>query len=52
MPLFLDNVHSNALITHSMEIVGAAVNHLNPGKVPVLAVDQPLYCLAKDIQWM
>ena len=29
----------------------AAVQHLNPGQVPVLAADQPLYALAKEIQW-
>ena len=39
------------MIKHSMAIVKAAVQHLNPGQVPVLAADQPLYALAKEIQW-
>ena len=26
-------------------------SHLNPGQVPVLACDQPLYAIAKKIQW-
>ena len=34
-----------------MDIVKAAVEYLNPGQVPVLAMDQPLYALAKKIQW-
>lgn len=34
-----------------MTIVQAAVQHLNPGQVPVLATDQPLFALAKQIQW-
>ena len=34
-----------------MAIVKAAVQHLNPCQVPVLAADQPLYALAKEIQW-
>lgn len=34
-----------------MAIVQAAVQHLNPGQVPVLAADQPLYTVAKQIQW-
>ena len=51
LPLFLDSAHSVAMIKHSMEIVRAAVQHLNPGQVPVLALDQPLYALAKQIQW-
>lgn len=51
LPLFLDSAHSVAMIKHSMEIVKDAVQHLNPGQVPVLALDQPLYALAKQIQW-
>lgn len=51
LPLFLDNAHSVAMIRHSMDIVKAAVHHLNPGQVPVLAADQPLFALAKEIQW-
>ena len=34
-----------------MDIVEAVVQHLNPGQVPMIAVDQPLYALAKQIQW-
>ena len=51
LPLFLENAHSVAMIRHSMDVVKAAVQHLNPGQVPVLAADQPLYALAKEIQW-
>ena len=32
---------------HSMEIIRVAVQHLNPSQVPVVALDQPLYALAK-----
>ena len=51
LPLFLDNAHSVAMIRHSMDIVKDAVQHLNPGQVPVIAANQPLYALAKEIQW-
>lgn len=51
LPLFLDNAHSVVMIKHSMTMVQATVQHLNPGQVPVLAADQPLYTLAKQIQW-
>ena len=50
LPLFLGNAHPVAMIRHSMDIVKDAVQHLNPGQVPVLAADQPLYALAKEIQ--
>ncbi len=51
LPLFLDSAHSVAMIKHSMIIVQKAVQHLNPGQVPILATDQPLYALSKQIQW-
>lgn len=51
MPLFHENAHSVAMIRHSMDMVSAAVHHLNPGQIPVLCVDQPLYAIAKEIQW-
>ena len=51
LPLFLDNAHSIVMIKHSMSIVKAVVQHLNPGQAPVLTADQPLFALAKQIQW-
>lgn len=42
---------SVAMIKHSMNIVKESVNHLNPGQVPVVTLDQPLFALAKEIQW-
>ena len=39
------------LIRHSMDVIKRAVEHLNPGQVPVLTVDQPLFAIAKIIQW-
>ena len=32
-------------------MVKSAVEHLNAGQTPVLTFDQPLYALAKQIQW-
>ena len=51
LPLFEDSAHSIAMIRHSMTIAMAAIHHLNPGQIPVLACDQPLYAIAKNIQW-
>ena len=34
-----------------MNVIKAAVQYLNPGQVPVITVDQPLYSIAKQIQW-
>ena len=51
LPLFYDQANSVAMIRHSMDVIKAAVNTLNPGQIPVITVDQPLYTLAKQIQW-
>ena len=51
LPLFMENAHSVAMILHAMNVIRSAVNHLNPTQVPVIACDQPLFALAKQIQW-
>ena len=51
LPLFKEEAASAAMICHAVDVVIQAVNHLNPGQVPVLACDQPLYAIAKKIQW-
>ena len=39
------------MIRHSMDVVSKAVQSLNPGQVPIITADQPLYTIAKQIQW-
>ncbi len=51
LPLFLEHAHTAAMIKHSFCVVKSAIEHLNPGQTPVLTFDQPLYALAKQIQW-
>ena len=51
LPLFHEHAQSVAMICHAMDIVHASVTVLNPHQVPVIAFDQPLYTLAKLIQW-
>ena len=34
-----------------MDIVKNAVDNLNPGQVPIITANQPLYTLCKQIQW-
>lgn len=36
---------------HGMDIVKNAVDKLNPGQVPIITADQPLFTLCKVIQW-
>jgi hypothetical protein len=51
LPLFQEEAKSVATILHAMNAVKRTVQFLNPGQTPVLACDQPLYALAKKIQW-
>ena len=51
LPLFHHQANSVAMIRHSMDVVKAAISSLNPGQVPIITCDQPLYALAKQIQW-
>ena len=51
LPLFKEEAKSAAVIRHSFNVVKNAVRHLNPGQIPIIAFDQPLYALAKLIQW-
>ena len=39
------------MIKQAMDIIKLSVNHLNPGQVPVIAFDQLLFAVAKEIQW-
>ena len=51
LPLFQDSSKTVSMIKHSMEIVKNADNFLNPSQIPVITMDQPLYTIAKYIQW-
>lgn len=50
LPLFYESAHTAAMIYHSMTIIQNSVNYYNPGQTPVIAMDQPLYALARQIQ--
>ena len=51
LPLFHESAHTVAMIKHSMDVIVSAVQHINPGQTPVIACDQPLFAIAKEIQW-
>ena len=43
--------HTVAMIRHSLDVVKNAMEHLNPGQMPVVTFDHPLFTLAKQIHW-
>ncbi|MEW8547628.1 MAG: hypothetical protein AB2693_29320, partial [Candidatus Thiodiazotropha sp.] len=51
MSLFTEAAHSAAMMSHAMRVTAKAIQHLHPGQIPVITMDQPLYSIAKQIQW-
>ena len=51
LPPFYEKAATFSMIKHRMDIVKQITNHLNPGQIPVIALDQPLFTLAKYVQW-
>ena len=51
LPLFEEQSKSVAMIRHSLNMIKASVDKLNPGQTPVVAFDQQLYAIAKQVQW-
>ena len=51
LPLFCEGSKSAVMIRHAMGVVKQAVNHVNPNQTSVIALDQLLYAIAKQIQW-
>ena len=51
LPLLRESAQSVPTIRHVMRKVLDTVRYLNPGQIPVIAADQPIYSLAKQIQW-
>ena len=51
LPLFLERAHTIAMKRHSMNVFRKCIEYLNPGQIPVITFDQPLFALAKKIQW-
>ena len=51
LPQFKEDSHSVSLMTDAMQLIEKVTNFLNPGQTTVLVFDQPLYTIAKTIQW-
>ena len=51
LPLLRDEANSVATICHVMDRIRDTVRLLNPGQIPVITADQPIFATAKQIQW-
>ena len=51
LPLLRDQAHSVVTVKHVMDKIRETVAFLNPSQVPIIAADQPIYAVAKKVQW-
>ena len=51
LPLFYEKAATHSMIKHGMDVQRQAIAHLSPGQIPVTTMDQPLFALAKLVQW-
>ena len=51
LPVFRNKASTSPMIFHAMSIIKSATETLNPEQTPVITLDQPLYMVAKFIQW-
>ena len=51
LPLFHEKSSTPSMIMHGMNIIKQTTAFLNPGQIPIITVDQPLYALVKKIQY-
>ena len=51
LPLFHEKAATIAMMKHGMTTISHTISICNPDQVPVMVVDQPLFAIAKQIQW-
>ena len=51
LPLFYEKAATMSMIKHGMHVIKSVVNFLNPGQIPMMTCDQPLFAIAKKVQW-
>jgi hypothetical protein len=51
LPMFYKKAATHAMIEHDMDVIPQSIQFLNPGQIPVITFDQPLFAMAKFVQW-
>eukprot|EP00733_Pompholyxophrys_punicea_P000349 Pompholyxophrys_punicea_v1_NODE_93_length_3578_cov_92.823162.p1 type:complete len:201 gc:universal NODE_93_length_3578_cov_92.823162:2879-2277(-) len=47
LPVFRQKASSPSMVKHGMAVIANLTQFINPGQIPVMAVDQPLFAIAK-----
>ena len=51
LPVFTEASNTPAMVKHCLTVIIKAHAYTNPGEIPWVTADQPLYALFKTIQW-
>ena len=51
LPLLLQQASNPETVAHVLKVAVAVIRHINPNQTPVVETDQPLYTVAKKLQW-
>ena len=51
LPLFHEKAATTPMVKHGMDVLRQVTDYVNPGQLPVIILDQPLYTIAKYVQW-
>jgi len=51
LPLFQESSTDPSMVYHAMILVKRSTEVLNPTQIPVMTCDQPIYAIAKQLQW-
>ena len=51
LPLLNESINSPAMVSHCFKVISKIVQELNPLQPTVITVDQPVYAIAKQVQW-
>ena len=51
LPLIKESINSPAVVYHCLYLISKLTLKLNPNQIPIVTVDQPVYAIAKQVQW-
>ena len=51
LPLFTESPFNLAMVWLELKVTRQVIDHINPGQTPVFGANQPIFTLAKKLQW-
>ena len=45
--IFTESPNNPTIVWHGMKVIGQAINQINPGQIPVMEANLPLFIMAK-----